>query len=159
MDLFERYYNRAIWYLSRRPRSEKEIRDKLVEKKAPPEIIEKVIQKLTQQKFLNDFEFTRWWIDQRSKFRPRSLRLLKLELKQKGISNEVLEIVLSDRTSEEIKVNDMDSARKLVEKKFPKYKGMERQVIYQKLGGFLARRGYSWDTIKAAIDEIMAKGV
>lgn len=159
MELFDRYYNRAIWYLARRPRTEKEIRDKLIEKKATPEIVDAVIAKLKSQKFLNDFEFARWWIDQRAQFRPRSLRLLKLELRQKGISTEVIDVVLSDRTNEELKVNDLDSARKLVAKKYPKMEGLPQEEVYKKLGGFLGRRGYSWETIKAAIDEAMRQGV
>lgn len=159
MDHFDRYYNRAIWYLSRRPRSEKEIRDKLIEKKVPPEIIDTVIIKLTKEKFLNDFEFVRWWIEQRSKFRPRSLRLLKLELKQKGIDQEVIETVLSNRSDEELRINDNESAKEIASKKWPKYQGMERDVIYQKLGGFLARRGYGWEVIKRTIDELLASEV
>ena len=155
MELFERYYNRAIWYLARRPRTEKEIRDKLIEKKATPEIVEAVITKLKQQKYLNDYAFVRWWIDQRSRFRPRSVRLLQLELRQKGISSEVIDVVLSDRSTDDIKVSDITTARQLVAKKYPKMKGMSREEIYQKLGSFLGRRGYGWETIKAAIDEAM----
>ena len=55
--------------------------------------------------------------------------------------------------------NDLESAKKLVEKKFSKYKNMEKQEIYQKLGAFLARRGFGWDTIKKSIDDSLSNKV
>ena len=81
--------------------------------------------------------------------------MLKLELRQKGITDDVMEVVLSDRTHEDIKVNDLDSAKKLVQKKMKKFQDAPREEVYQKVGGFLARRGYSWDTIKQSIDEVL----
>lgn len=154
MGEFEKFYNKALKFLSYRPRSEKEIREKLISKKAPEIIIKKVITKLREQNFVNDDEFTRWWIEQRSTFKPRSLRLIKLELKRKGISEEQIESEILNHESG-IKT-DLDQAKKLVEKRITRFRnkfGMTREKIYQKLGRFLASKGFDWDTIKQAIDE------
>ena len=51
--------------------------------------------------------------------------------------------------------SDLEMAKKLAEKKMPKYKDLPKQEIYQKLGGFLARKGFNWDTIKKAIDDAL----
>lgn len=156
MDDFEKYLNSALRFLSFRPRSEKEIRDKLIGKKAPQEIIERVITSLKDHKFLNDEDFARWFIEQRLRFRPKGLRIIKLELKQKGIDSEIIESAISNLSTDDeggVPSNDLESAKKLVEKKISKYIGLEKQVIYQKLGAFLARRGFNWDTIKKSIDE------
>ncbi len=156
MDDFEKFYNSSLRFLSYRPRSEKEVREKLLSKKASAEIIQKVIDKLKEHRFLDDLEFSLWFFEQRTKVRPKALRIIKIELRRKGISEEIMEKVMNDKG---LMINDLDSAKKLLERKFDKYKSMERNEIYKKLGSFLARRGFDWDTTKKAIDEIFDKGV
>ncbi len=159
-DLFEKYLNKAFHFLSFRPRSEKEVRDSLLKKKAPPEIIERVIASLKEHKFLNDEDFARWFIDNRLRFNPKGLRVIKMELKQKGIDREIIDTAVDNLSKDvggDAPNSDLESAKRLVEKKMPRYKGMERQVIYQKLGAFLARRGFNWDIIKASIDSELSR--
>jgi regulatory protein len=150
MDPYARYYNSALKYLALRPRSEKEVRDNLTKKKSPPDVTERVIARLTEQKFLNDEEFTRWWIEQRTRVTPRSMRLIQIELQQKGISKDILESRIKNHESSG---SDEETARKIIEKRIEKMRDLPRIEIYQKLGGHLARKGYSWDIIKKAIDE------
>src|SRR5581483_7881827 len=152
---FDRLYEKALKFLSFRPRSEKEIRDNLKKKKAPDSTVDLIIKKLRDQKFLNDKEFTKWWIEQRTIVKPTRVRIIRIELQRKGIDKEMMQEVLED--SSDIVHNELDMARNLVARKFKKYKGMERQEVYRKLGGFLSRRGFDYDTIKKAIDEILRK--
>ena len=156
MDDFDRFYNSSLRFLSYRPRSEKEVRDKLVSKKASLEIADKVISKLKKYNFVNDAEFAKKWIEDRSKFKPRSFRLIKLELKRKGIDDETIDNLHLTISS------DLEQAKKLVEKRIIRFRnkfGMTREEIYQKLGRFLASKGFSWDTIKKSIDETLDKVV
>lgn len=153
MEDFEKFYFIAVNYLSYRPRSEKEVRDKLKLKNTPQEITDKIIDKLKEQKFINDAEFARMWTANRIKINPKSKRVIKMELLQKGVDSEIIEKVLTGNPDEE--VNDRVQARKLVEARFSRYKHLPKQEIYQKLGGFLGRRGFGWSTIKDAIDEVM----
>lgn len=153
----DKFYNLALHYLSYRTRSEKEVRDKLKTKQVDPQIIEKIISKLKEKKFINDEEFARQWIENRNRFKPRSQRLIRMELKQKGISNEILEAVIHD---ESFPVDsDLEQAKKLTEKRIGRLKGLSRQEVYEKLGRYLAAKGFNWDTIKKAIDEMLGKGV
>ena len=150
MEAFEKYYNNSLRFLSFRPRSEKEIRDNLKKKKALPLVIEKIINKLKDKNFLNDEEFTKWWVEQRTKFQPKSLRVIKIELKQKGISQDLIGSIIQ---------NDLERAKELVRKKLPRYQNLDKNKLYQKLGGFLARRGFDYETIKESIDGLLKKGV
>jgi len=87
-------------------------------------------------------------LENRLRFKPRSLRLIKLELKQKGIAPETinnLELTID---------NDLESAKKLVEKRIERLKGLPKQKIYEKLGRYLASKGFNWDTIKKSIDPV-----
>lgn len=173
MGNFEKFYNKALEFLSYRTRSEKEVRDRLqlkiqksklkssaqnskLETDDMGPLIENIIAKLKEKKFINDEEFAKGWIESRLRFKPRSARLIKMELKQKGIDPEIinnLELTID---------NDLESAKKLVEKKMGRSRnkfGMTRNEIYQKLGRYLASKGFNWDTIKKSIDGILDKGV
>lgn len=158
MDEFEKFYNKALRFLSFRPRSEKEVRDNLSRKfrKAKSElseinlIIDKVINKLKGQKFLNDEEFAKWWIEQRQTYKPRALWLVKSELKQKGIDLDKIQ-------NSEINIQeDLIQAKKLVEKKIKKFKNLPKQEIYNKLGRILAQKGFNWEVIKKSIDDSLS---
>lgn len=152
-DLFEKFYTKALWFLSTRPRSEKEIRDSLFRKKASPEVIDKIIIKLTEQKYINDSEFAKWWIEQRMKFRPRGMRAIKIELKQKGIS----EVIIAEQLLVDTSEIEMENAKKIVESKIYKYKGLTKFEIVQKLGPTLIRRGFDYDTTKEAINSVLSE--
>ena len=162
MDYFEKFYNKALKFLSYRPRSEKEVRNKLKIKSEKLKIedstaiIDRVIQKLKEYKFLDDVEFAKKWIESRLRFRPRSLRLIKIELKRKGIDPETIDKMIND---EGLMINDLENAKKLIQKKLERFKSSSKEEIYQKLGRFLASKGFDWDTIKKSIDEVLKKGV
>jgi regulatory protein len=151
-----KFYNLALRFLSYRIRSEKEVWDKLKEKQADPQVIEKIVSKLKDKKFINDENFARMWIENRSRFKPRSLRLIKLELKQKGIGGEIISKTIDDKG---LMINDLEMAKELAERRIGKIKALPKQEIYEKLGRYLASKGFNWDTIKKSIDEVLGKGV
>lgn len=128
------------------------MRDKLKTKDVDPEIIDKIIAKLKEKRFINDEEFARMFLESRLRFKPRSERLIKLELKQKGIDPETIEKMINDKG---LMINDLESAKKLVEKRIARVKGLPKQEIYEKLGRYLASKGFDWDTVKKSIDEIL----
>jgi len=153
MEDFEKYYNKALEFLSYRPRSEKEVRDKLKTKNVELEVIDRIISKLKEKKFINDGEFAKGWIRSRLEYKPRSMKLIKFELKHKGIGEELIDRLIHN--SEFIIQNDLESAKRLVEKKLGRFRnkfGMTREEKYQKLGRFLASKGFNWDIIKKSID-------
>jgi|SRR3990167_8073039 len=161
-NLFNKYYNLTLRFLSFRPRSKKEIKEYLSRKKVDEEVVNKIIQKLEEFNFLNDEEFAKWLIEQRTKFKPRSLRLIKLELKQKGISLDIIEdqiLSIWQAQDKNEKIDDLEIAKRVIEPKIHKYKNLPKHEIYRKLGSFLARRGFSYDIIKQSIDEILIKVV
>jgi regulatory protein len=160
-DLFEKFYVKAAHFLKHRPRSEKELRDNLKKKSIRfrhipstdiAVVVEKVIQTLKEQQFLDDSAFANWWIEQRSRFRPRSIRVLQLELRQKGVDQEIIDEVFYQL---EQPVSNQEMAKKIVEKKLPRLKNLPKEEIYKKLGGSLARKGFDWETIKTSIDEAL----
>ncbi len=146
-----KFYNKALKFLSYRPRSEKEMVDKLLRKKAPQEIINKIIKKLKEYKFIDDKEFVKWWIQQRTNYKPRSLRLIKMELGQKGIVKDVIEETINEL---ELTVDDLSSAKKLIEKRLHKYTNLPREEKFQKVARYLSSKGFNYDIIKEIFKEM-----
>lgn len=160
MDPFQKFYDRALRFLSYRPRSEKEIVDYLKrprgrkKEKVDEKVIAKILNKLKEHNFVNDEEFARWWVEQRTGAKPKGFRLIKIELQQKGIDKETIEKILGEYDT---KILGADGARRLLVKALPRYKKLPRLALQQKLSQFLLRRGFEWDTVKGAIDEIVEK--
>lgn len=155
---FDSLYLRVLHYLQYRPRSEKEIRDYLKKKLAHQEedgLIDLIIHKLKQQKFLNDKEFAKMWVRSRTSYKPKGERLVRMELKHKGISEDIIEEIFQ---TEDVRVQtDEQLAKEILEKKKKKYAEMDRQERFSKAGSMLARRGFGLDTIKKAIDQVFGR--
>jgi len=151
MNNFDKFYNKALHFLSFRPRSEKEIRDYLKKNKSDEETTLLIIEKLKDYKFLDDLEFSRRWLEQRTKINLKSKRIIELELKQKGITKEIIDEI-------KIKANDdKEIALKLAEKRFERFKNEPRQKQYEKMFRFLSSKGFDYDTIKQVVDRILGK--
>jgi len=156
-DKVKKYLENTYRYLSIRNRSEKEIVDYLTKKKAEPETITVIIERLKKQKFLDDEVFARGWITQRARFRPKGKSALKFELQQKGIGRELIEKILAEENED--RPDELTQAKNLIGRRIEKVKDLPRQEIYAKVGGFLARRGFDWETIKRSIDEVLKNRV
>ncbi len=147
MDHFEAYYAFSLRFLSYRARSVKEMRDRLIKKKAPDDVIEKLLTLLLEQNVLNDKDFAQSWIESRLRSRPKSMSVIKQELIQKGISREILEEVLV-----ETKELDRESIKKVIEKAKKKYSNLDGREQKEKIAGYLGRRGYSWDVVSKELE-------
>lgn len=154
MDDFEKFYNRTLRFLSYRPRSEKEIKDFLKKKKVSEATSKKIIQKLKELNLVNDKEFAKWWVEQRTHFRPRGIRVIKMELRQKGIEQDLIEKIISN---DQFLISNKEAARKLVEKRVERLRGLPKEEIYKKLSEFLLRRGFPWEMVKNTVDEVTRK--
>lgn len=154
-DHIEKFYSLAVRYLARRPRSAKELRDYLQKKEITKDIIDAIILSLEKQKFLNDTEFARWWREQRTRFKGKSDRLIKMELRQKGIAEEIIIQIFEEITEEPM--DDLTKATRLVQKRLKRVQGLTTKEQYEKLGRYLMSKGFSWEIIRKAIDEQMEK--
>jgi len=150
-DNKDKLYEKVLRFLSYRPRSEKEIRDYLKKKNASQKTSKAIIKKLKKLELIDDRSFALWWIQQRSSFRPRGRRALWFELKQKGIDQEIIkDSLFSDK-------KELVLAKKAAQKKAKFLKNLEFLAFRQKMTGFLARRGFDWETIKKVLEELKKK--
>jgi regulatory protein len=152
LDLQEVVYERALTFLAHRPRSEWEVKRRL--KKAMPDLeteqLEQVVHHLRRVDLLDDAEFARYWVSNREQFKPRSKRALRYELRQKGIDDTQIEDALET-------VNEDEAAMRAALSRVSGISGLDRKTFAKRLGDFLARRGFNYDTARSVIDELWAE--
>ena len=146
-DQFQRCLDAAIRYLSYRPRSESEIRKKLQQRGFDSHSIESVLVKLRKQGLVDDLMFVQFWKDNRQSFSPRSQRLTKLELRQKGVANEIIDRIVDE-------VDDNDSAYRAAISKARRLSLSDRQVFCRRMGEYLRRRGFDYQVINHTVERI-----
>lgn len=144
--IIDKVYN----FLSFRPRSAKEIEQYLKRKKFGEEEKKIVLKKLEKSGFINDVEFAKFFVESRVKFRPKGTRLITAELRQKGVDREIIEKVLA-----QIGISEVELAQKSISKKLDNFLKLPQLKARNKIAQFLARRGFSWETIKIIIDSKM----
>jgi len=87
----ETAYLKSLHFVSYRPRTTFEIRKNLLGKDYPEPIIDAVLERLSENHLVDDLEFARNWIANRQELHPRSQLILTLELRRKGISDELIQ--------------------------------------------------------------------
>ena len=146
-DAKERALQQALLFLSYRARSESEIRKNLQKHEIPEGVIEKTLERLRRDGLVNDSQFAEAWVENRSTFRPRSRRMMAMELRQKGLDDEAMRSALED-------VDDESLAYEAAQKRAPRFEGLEWIEFRKKLSGFLARRGFSYSVISPVVSRV-----
>lgn len=135
----------ALRYAAMRLRSHWEMKQYLRRKGASPALTEKILNKLSKIRLLDDEKFAAAWLANRRLLRPTSKRKLQQELRTKHVADEVINRTLSDDEA----VDERTILRELIAKKrnLPKYKADPLKLMQ-----YLARQGFSYGDIKSALN-------
>jgi regulatory protein len=150
-DAREVAYQKAMRFLGYRARSVREVRENLQKHEIPEAVIEEVLKRLQEANLLNDQEFAQAWVENRNTFRPRSRRALAMELRHKGLDDEVVQDVLDKNVDENALA--LEAARKYLRK----VEKLEWPDFRQKLGSFLGRRGFSYGVIAPVLQQVWSE--
>jgi len=150
IDYFLRAKKYAFLLLKFRLRSEKEIAERLKQKKFPEQAIKETVVFLKERKFIDDVAFTKAWVSSRLR-RPFGLRKIKQELAQKGIAKEIIHDALAQAKEH---YNESQIVSQLAQPRFSKLKGIEPLKAKARVYGYLMRRGFSPDVIMEVIRDI-----
>jgi regulatory protein len=151
-DQASRATEAALVFLGYRPRSEKEVRDRLRRGGYEQDAIDHAISRLHEWRYLDDADFARRWVENRTAHRPRGKRLLQQELRHKGIDAETAREVIDDAD-----LDETGAAEALARRRLPAYAGDDPAAIRRRLGAYLARRGYGYDVIRIALDRALGE--
>ena len=156
---YGKLYTKALEYSMLRPHSSREMRDYLWRKtretkyksrsgelKTRPgvaqEIATRVYDRLVEKGYIDDEKFARWWVENRNLRKGTSRRKLQAELQAKGVASALIAAMLEDSHR-----NDEDELAKIIAKKRAKYPDEQKLIAY------LARQGFRYDDIQAALNE------
>jgi regulatory protein len=143
----EEAHEKALRFLEPRPRSTAEVKQHLMKKDIPADVITRVIEKLTGAGLLDDAAFAKYWVENREEFRPRAGRALRFELKRKGLSD----TAIADAIRE---VDESESAYRAGLARAKRLSALEYREFRDKLGAFLMRRGFSYPVAKQAAERL-----
>jgi regulatory protein len=149
-DQASKAFEKAIRFLGYRIRTEKEVRDKLSQKEFDQKVIDKILKKLKKMNYINDQKFIEDWVKDRISIKPTGKKLLKFELRQKGIDEIKTQKQLDKLVNEK---SELSMAQKALSKAEKQYKNLVKKEAKQKIISYLARRGFDWTLIKKLLDK------
>ena len=149
----EEALQRALRYLSYRPRSEAEVRSHLRQRGCPGAAIERSVERLRQLNYLNDGNFARSWAAAKVAGRGYGPRRIEQELRAKGIGPAIIRDIVTEAFSQG---EEARHARRLLEKRYPKLELNDDKTLRRAVA-FLQRRGYSskviYDILKFSVED------
>lgn len=136
----EKIFRKILNDISYRPRSEKEVVDRLKRYAVESAQMTDILTKLKSLGYLDDLAFAQWFVDLRSSQNTRSSKHIANELITKGISPAIIKDVLSDKS------RDRATLLTLISRK--------RTLSKSKLLTYLFRKGFSYDQIKEVFSSL-----
>ncbi len=113
--------------------------------------IDTTLEDLEHLGYIKDEKFAKNWVSRRQRSKPRSKKMLQRELTNKGIDKTTVDRVLEDIDNEE----EANLTLQLAQKQVKHYKSLPQHVAKRRLHGFLLRRGFDYETIQRAIDQVL----
>lgn len=143
----------ALKLLARRAYSERKLSEKLRDKGFDEAAIREALAECRRKNFVNDRDFAKNFVERRLEARPRAGHVLIGELLKQGISLRLAREIVEQEVTGEI---ESQSAKEMAKKKWKQFAALSPEIRFRRVGSYLARRGYSWDTISEAIREAQA---
>lgn len=143
-DTRELAHQAAINFISYRPRSSKEVLDKLIRKGFESDLARQIVDQLREMMLINDLEFARMFVRDKLRGKPMGRALLRKKLLEKGMSFQLAERILKEYVTAE---NEQEAAQALAERKFKmsrkRFSGLEPALQQKRLADYLLNRGFS----------------
>jgi regulatory protein len=148
----------AVRFLGTRPRTRWELERRLRRAGAEDAVIEATTERLAELGYVDDGAFARWWGEQRDRHAPRGRRMIEAELRQRGVTREVIEAYRNEhvapervREDESLPANEPERARDALARHLRGRPLPEDRRALQRVGMYLMRRGFDAETARAAI--------
>lgn len=141
----------AYALLRQRPRSEAEMRNRLKLHGYGEELIDDCVKDLKRTGNIDDAKFAKLWMESRMHASPVGDVVLKHELKRKGVSDAIIEAVLSQKAKD---YDEYEVAFSMAVDRFERLKRLDRRKAMKRLYDFLMRRGFAYETVRRVVENI-----
>ena len=144
---------KAFRLLGRRQHSSSELRRKLWNKDYEQKLIDEVIEDLSKNGYIDDTEFIRVFVAEKSKTKNWSRKRIKSELIKRGLDSKLIDKILSEQYSE----SDYDNASTVAKKKVEVLtkRNLEKKELRTKLSTYLFSKGFDYEVIKDVVNQIL----
>jgi regulatory protein len=149
--LRSRARNNAYLLLRIRPRSEREVRDRLKSKGYEEDIVEGIVAELKRSGDIDDAKFARFWLESRMHLNPVGDVVLKHELKRRGIADSIISDTLAHKAES---YDEYAIALPMAQERFSRLKKLDRRKALKRVYDFLLRRGFRYGTVQRIIGEL-----
>ncbi len=119
-------------------KTRRQLEELLARKDIPDDVAASVLDRYSEVGLIDDAAFARAWVNSRQAGRGLSRRALKSELRAKGVDGEDAEEALALVDDQD----EWDAARRLVARRVPGLRRVDRETAHRRLVGMLARKGY-----------------
>lgn len=147
-----RLFRKSINYISIRPRSVYEEIQYLNKQKInvrtdlKKQIIDSVLEKLKEKKYLDDNEFCKWLIDNRIAYSLKSKMEIKSELSSKGVEGKIIRESINIYYNEEI---EKEIFEKIFQKKYGNLDLLELDRKKKlKISNYFQRKGFNYQLLQ-----------
>ena len=144
-------YEAALTSLDSRARTARELERALLNKGYVRPAVEAAVERLRENRLIDDARIA-GRIAESSADKPVGVYALRRKLKAKGISDEDADAALEAFDDDQ----QQAAARRAAEKLLKRYEGLPRREARAKLSQALARRGFGWDSVRAAVDALLS---
>lgn len=147
-DDLERAFQSAAHFISYRYRSENEVKQNLKRKEFSESVINKTIGKLKEAGLVNDEDFAFHWVEDRTTSKPRSKRMLKYELMQKKVDEEIIHRAI------ELLPEEGALCLQAAKKRIRQFSNLEKDSFSKKMTTYLLGKGFCYSTVRNVVEKI-----
>ncbi|MBR1483003.1 MAG: regulatory protein RecX [Ruminococcus sp.] len=136
---------KALWLISYRNHSKKELRDK-IRRTCDADAAEHAVERMEELGLVNDRDFAESYARKLLYTKRMSKRAAAIELRRKGIDREIIDEVLDS-----MEIDEQEQIRQVIARKYP---NVSDEKIRRRAVAALQRLGYGWEDIKAALQDL-----
>jgi regulatory protein len=133
------------------PKTRQQLADLLTKRGVPDDAAEAVLDRFTEVGLIDDAAYARAWVSSRQAGRGLARRALSAELRAKGVDAEVAAEAVEQVDDED----ERAAAQRLVERRMPSMRRLDRTTASRRLMGMLARKGYNGGLAAAVVREAL----
>lgn len=151
MTELEKAKEAALRLIKFRPRSEQELKRRLIQKGFAQPTIETLLAELKGKGFVNDEKFSKYLVTGKLLSKPLGKRALLKELSSKGVSDSLATQAVEQAYAG---ADELEMAKTAALSRLARLKGLKKEVAQRRLFGFLSRRGFSSEMIYRVTKEL-----
>ena len=147
--------NVLLYQLGRSAKSKDQCRKILAKRGIDSDIAERILDRFEEAQIIDDVMFARVFTNSRIKVKGLAKSAIARELREKGISQPLIDEALVELDS----ASELARASELAINRVRRMSGLDREVVLRRLSGFLARKGYSGSIVQSATRAALEEAV